>query len=106
VIEAIRARGFWMKKGRLGGVIHCGNINVLFDEDKHKFFKQAVLITNNRRSKRQFLFKNVVRFIIKIVINKIFIHIQSQIISQMLRLQKQCLDLFKDLMKLRKLALC
>jgi hypothetical protein len=73
------------------------NINVLFDKDKHKFFKQIVLITNNRKSKRQFLFKNVVRFIIKVVINKIFIHTQSEIIFQMLRLQNQCLNLLKDL---------
>ncbi len=63
------------------------NINVLFDENKHKFFKQIILIINNRKSKRQLLFKNVVRFIIKVVINKIFIHTQSEIISQMLRFQ-------------------
>jgi hypothetical protein len=56
------------------------NINVLFDEDKHRFFEYIVWITNNRKSKRQLLFKNVVRFIIKIVINKIFIHTQSEII--------------------------
>jgi hypothetical protein len=32
------------------------NINVLFDEDKHRFFKQIVLIINNKKSKKQFFF--------------------------------------------------
>jgi hypothetical protein len=73
------------------------NTNVLFDEDRHRFFKQVVLITNNRKSKRQLLFKNVVRFIIKVVISKTFIHTQSEIISQMLRFQNQCFNLLRDL---------
>jgi hypothetical protein len=73
------------------------NINVLFDEDKHRFFKQIVLIINNKKSKRQFFFKNVVRFIVKTFINETFVDVELNINSQLLRLQKKCLNILKNL---------
>jgi hypothetical protein len=73
------------------------NINVLFDEDKHRFFKQVVLIINNKKSKRQFLFKNAVRFIVKTLISETFVDVESNISSQLLRLQKECSNVLKNL---------
>jgi hypothetical protein len=73
------------------------NINVLFDEDKHRFFKQIVLIINNKKSKKQLFFKNVVRFIVKTFINETFVDVESNISSQLLRLQKECLSVLKNL---------
>ncbi len=35
------------------------NINVLFDENKHRFFKQTVLIINNKKSKKQFFLRTL-----------------------------------------------
>jgi hypothetical protein len=70
---------------------------VLFDEDKHRFFKQAVLIINNRKSERQLLFKNAVRFIVKTLISETFVDVESDISSQLLRLQKKCSSILKSL---------
>jgi hypothetical protein len=70
---------------------------VLFDENKHRFFKQAVLIINNRKSKRQLFFKNAVRFIVKAFINETFVDVESNISSQLLRLQKECSSILKNL---------
>jgi hypothetical protein len=73
------------------------NINVLFDEDKHRFFKQIVLIINNKKSKRQLFFKNAVRFIVKTLISETFVDVESDISSQLLRLQKECSSVLKSL---------
>jgi hypothetical protein len=73
------------------------NINVLFDENKHRFFKQIVLIINNKKSKRQLLFMNVVRFIVKTFINETFVDVELNISSQLLRLQKECSNVLKSL---------
>ncbi len=73
------------------------NINVLFDENKHRFFKQLVLIINNRKSKKQLFFKNVVRFIVKTFINETFVDVELNINSQFLRLQKKCSNVLKNL---------
>jgi hypothetical protein len=73
------------------------NINVLFDENKHRFFKQIVLIINNRKSKKQLFFKNVVRFIVKTFINETFVDVELNINSQFLRLQKKCSNVLKNL---------
>ncbi len=73
------------------------NINVLFDENKHRFFKQVVLIINNRKSERQLLFKNAVRFIVKTFISETFVDVESNISSQLLRLQKECSSILKSL---------
>jgi hypothetical protein len=70
---------------------------VLFDEDKHRFFKQVVLIINNKKSKRQLLLKNAVRFIVKAFISETFIDVESDINSQLLRLQKECSNVLKSL---------
>ncbi len=70
---------------------------MLFDEDKHRFFKQAVLIINNRKSERQLLFKNAVRFIVKTLISETFVDVESDISSQLLRLQKKCSSILKSL---------
>jgi hypothetical protein len=70
---------------------------VLFDEDKHRFFKQAVLIINNKKSERQFFFKNAVRFIVKTFISETFVDVESNISSQLLRLQKECSSVLKNL---------
>ena len=70
---------------------------MLFDEDKHRFFKQAVLTTNNRKSERQLLLKNAVRFIIKVLISETFVDVESKISSQLLRLQKECSGVLRSL---------
>ncbi len=70
---------------------------MLFDEDKHRFFKQVVLIINNKKSKRQLLLKNAVRFIVKAFISETFIDVESDINSQLLRLQKECSNVLKSL---------
>ena len=53
------------------------NVNVLFDENKHRFFKQIVLFINYRKSKRQLLFKKIVKFIVKILIFNAFDHVEN-----------------------------
>jgi CTP synthase (UTP-ammonia lyase) len=70
---------------------------VLFDENKHRFFKQIVLIINNKKSKKQFFFKNVVRFIVKTFINETFVDVELNISSQFLRLQKEYSSVLKNL---------
>jgi hypothetical protein len=52
------------------------------------------IIKNQRNS---FFFKNAVRFIVKILINETFVDVESNISSQFLRLQKECLSILKSL---------
>jgi uncharacterized membrane protein YhiD involved in acid resistance len=55
------------------------------------------LIINNRKSKKQFFLLNVVSFIVKIFINETFVDVESNISSQLLRLQKECSNVLKSL---------
>ncbi len=55
------------------------------------------MIINNRKSKKQFFLLNVVSFIVKIFINETFVDVESNISSQLLRLQKECSNILKNL---------
>lgn len=70
------------------------NSNVLFEKNKHRFFKQTILFINNRKFEKQFLLKNVMRFIIKVVLSETFSFAHSDLISQCAKIQKQYSDLF------------
>ena len=72
------------------------NTNVLFGEDKHRFFKKTVLCTNHRRPERQLLFKEAINFTIKAVLNDAFLHTDTKITSQLRILQKSCPQLLKE----------
>ena len=71
------------------------NNNVLFEKNKHRFFKQTVLSINHRKSKRQFLFKNVMLFTMKTILSEIFSNIYSLLISQFAKIQQHCLNVLK-----------
>lgn len=70
------------------------NANVLFGEDKHRFFKKAVLTTNNRKPARQVLLKEVILQTVKNLLNGSFSHTDPELSTQICRLQTQCPMLF------------
>ena len=71
------------------------NANVLFEENKHRFFKQTVLSINHRKSERQLLLKNAMRFTMKTILSEAFSNIYSRLISQFARIQKHCFNVLK-----------
>jgi hypothetical protein len=73
------------------------NVNVLFDENKHRFFKKTVLSINHRKSLRQVLLKEVIIFTLKWLLNEFFLHNVMKISHQMIRLRQQCSFLLKSL---------
>ncbi len=56
------------------------------------------MFINHRKSKKQFLFKKTMRFIIKIMMYEIFLHTNFNMTSQFLRLRKQCSTFFENLL--------
>ncbi len=74
------------------------NVNVFFKKNKHRFYKQIVLFINHRKSKKQLFFKETMRFIIKILMYEVFLHINFNMTSQFLRLRKQCSSFFESLL--------
>ena len=68
---------------------------MLFEKNKHRFFKQTVFYINNHKSEKQFLLKKAVRFTMKTVINETFSSIHSIITAQFLRIQHSCSNLLK-----------
>ena len=73
-------------------------MNVLFEEDKHKYFKQAVLLMNHRKSERQLLVKDAVLFTIKALLNGAFLHTDLKISAQFTYLREQCPALLKTIL--------
>ena len=66
------------------------NENVLFEEDKHKFFKKIVTIINHRDSVMQVMYKNNLINIIKYVLKDFFFHTDLKLFFQLIRLRFQC----------------
>lgn len=58
------------------------NVNVLFDENKHKFFKNAVIFSNHRKFVKQILFKNIFLQTIRFLLKKFFFYIDLKIFLQ------------------------
>lgn len=73
------------------------NCNVLFDENKHKFFKNAVVSNNHKKSTKQIFFKNVFMQTLWCLLNKSFLHIDSKFSRQIIRFHEQCLLLLNNL---------
>ena len=74
------------------------NVNVLFGEDKHRFFKQAVLSTNHRKPERQLLVKAAILFTVVALLNGSFRHTDPEITLQMIRLKRNCPALLESLL--------
>ena len=74
------------------------NVNVLFGEDKHRFFKQAVLSTNHRKQERQLLVKAAILFTVVALLNGSFRHTDPEITLQMIRLKRNCPALLENLL--------
>jgi hypothetical protein len=76
------------------------NVNVLFGEDKHRFYKNAVLSTNHRRPERQLLLRDAVRSTIKSVMKGVFLHTDMEITTQIKKLREKCPSLLESLLSL------
>lgn len=67
------------------------NVNVLFDENKHKFFKKTIFFNNHRKSAKQILLKNILIQIFRcFMFKKAFHHINMNISFQFVRFHKNC----------------
>ena len=66
------------------------NNNVLFREDKHRFFKKTVLCTNHQKPERQLLLKEAINHTIKTGLHGAFLHTNSKITLQLYHLEKHC----------------
>ncbi len=73
------------------------NVNVLFGEDKHRFFKKAVLSSNHRKPVRQVLLKDQLMHTIKCLLNGSFLQTDLKISNQIGRLRALCPALLKSL---------
>ncbi|MCJ1463693.1 hypothetical protein MMC07_002302 [Pseudocyphellaria aurata] len=71
------------------------NTNVLFGEDKHRFFKETVFSTNHRKPERQLLMKEAINFTIKATLDGAFLHTDMKVTSQLYHVQKHCPNLLK-----------
>lgn len=65
----------------------------MFKKYQYKFAKNIVLTINYQKFEKQILLKNVICFIIKIIINKIFVQINLNIFKQIMTLQTFCSNL-------------
>jgi hypothetical protein len=74
------------------------NVNVLFSEDRHRFYKNAVLSTNHRRPKRQLLLRNAIRSMIKSIMKGAFHYTDMEITTQIERLWDKCPNLLENLL--------
>ena len=74
------------------------NANVFFGEEKHKFFKQAVLSTNHCKPERQLLVKDAVRSTIKALMGGAFQHTDPVITTQIAHLRENCPNLLNSLL--------
>jgi hypothetical protein len=73
------------------------NVNVLFDENKHRFFKKTILSFNHRKSIKQILLKDQLMHIIKCLLNDSFLQIDLKISNQINKLRAFCFALLKSL---------
>lgn len=72
------------------------NTNVLFGENKHRFFKKAVVTTNHKKPEHQLLLKDAINFTVKAALNGAFLHTDMNITSQLYKLQQHCPTLLKS----------
>ena len=70
------------------------NTNVLFGEDKHRFFKKIVLCTNHQKPERQLLVKEAISHTIKAALEGAFAHTHADVTSQLYRLDRHCPSFF------------
>ena len=71
---------------------------MLFDENKHRFFKRIVLSINHRKVEKQLFFKKAIKFTIKTFIFDVFDNTHTSITAQFRRLHILCSELFRRLL--------
>ena len=71
---------------------------MLFNENKHRFFKQTVLSINYKKFEKQLFFKKTIEFTIKIFIFDTFHYTNISITVQFRRLHILCSRLFQRLL--------
>ena len=70
----------------------------MFNENKHRFFKRAVLSINHKKFEKQLLLKETIEFTIKAFIFDVFDHTNTSITAQFRRLHILCSELFQRLL--------
>lgn len=78
-------------------IAHIWNANVLWGEDKHQFFKAAVLATNHQKPELQLLTKEVILFTIKSAMNRSFLQNNLELTIQFTQLRVTCPKLLESL---------
>ena len=76
---------------------HIWNRNVMWGENQHRIFKEAVFAMNHWQPEKQLLIKESVLYTVKAIVNGSFFHIDMNITGQTERLRRLCSRLLESL---------
>ncbi|ELR07181.1 hypothetical protein GMDG_08308 [Pseudogymnoascus destructans 20631-21] len=74
------------------------NTNVFWGEDKHKFFKEAVIRTNHRRPERDLLIQECIFTTLRSTLCGAFLHTCTETSAQVIRIKDNCPAVFESLL--------